>query len=151
MKIITLLCAAFLSVSVNAQKITADKVPAAVTNSFKAKFPKAEKVTWELEKKTSYEANFKLNNAEQSSTFDANGKWMETETEIKISELPQAIQQTMSKQFADYKIHEACKLEDVQHGHCYEVEIKKDKVKYDVLLNDKGEVLSKEADNGDKD
>lgn len=103
-----------------------------------------------MEKNTAYEANFKLSNVEESATFDSNGNWMETETEIKVSELPQSIQQTLSKQFAGYKIHEASKVEDVPHGNCFEVEIKKDKVKYDVKLNDKGEVLSKETEKGDK-
>lgn len=151
MKNILLLCAVIISISAAAQKISADKVPSSVMNAFKTKFPNAEKVKWEMEKKTFYEANFILNNTEQSATFDAEGKWTETETEIPISELPQPVILTMRKQFSEYKIKEAASVENIQHGHCFEVEIKKDKEIIDVFLNSKGEVLSKETENTGKD
>ena len=117
-----LLGAAIMSIPAYAQKISADKVPAAVVNSFKTQFPKAEKVTWEMEDKTDYEAKFSSGSTEQSATFDAKGTWKETETEIKVSELPQPVQQTLSKQFAGYKILEASKVEDAKHGSGFEVE-----------------------------
>ena len=49
-----------------AQKISADKVPAAVLSAFKAKFPTATKTSWELENANEYEAGFKLIRFEQS-------------------------------------------------------------------------------------
>lgn len=47
--ILLLLSAAFMSLAVNAQKITTDQVPASVASAFKAKFPDVTKTIWEME------------------------------------------------------------------------------------------------------
>jgi len=130
--------------STYAQDISADKVPADVSSAFKAKFPKAEKVKWEMENGKDYEAAFKINDAEQSAVFDAGGNWMETETEIKVSELPQAVSQSVAKQFSGYKINEAEKVEK-KDGNLYEVELSKGKEILEVTLSPTGEVTEKKA------
>lgn len=137
-----LLVAATMSNAANAQKISADKVPAAVTSAFKTKFPTATKATWEMEK-SEYEANFKLNGEEMSANFDNTGKWMETETEIKVSALPTTIQSTLTKDFAGYKINEASKIESEKNGKCYEAEVEKGEETFDFLFSADGKVLSK--------
>lgn len=148
-----LLIAAFGSISTNAQKISSDKVPAAVTSSFKTKFPEVVNAEWEMEK-ADYEASFKKNGVEMSANFDNEGKWLETETEIKVSALPAAVSATLKKDFADYKVDEACKVESVKDGNCYEVEVEKGKESFDVLISTDGKVLSKtkeeEKDKEDK-
>ncbi len=139
-----LLVIALLSITnVYAQKIAADKVPTAVVSAFKAKFPTAAKTSWEMENKNEYEANFKLNSEEVSANFDNTGKWLETETEIKISDLPPAIQSILSKDFAGFKSGEASKIESAKNGNCFEVEIEKGKETFDVLFTPDGKVLSK--------
>lgn len=137
-----LLVAAMMSNAANAQKISADKVPAAVSAAFKTKFSTAEKVKWEMEN-TEYEANFKLNGKEVSANFDETGKWLETETEIKVSDLPAAIQSTLKKDFAGFKVKEASKIESVKNGNGYEAEIEKGEETFDVLFSADGKVLSK--------
>lgn len=145
--IIMLICSACISISVFAQKISADKLPASVLAGFKAKFPNVTKVSWEMEDKTAYEADFKLNNVESSATFSKDGKWMETEMEIKLKDLPLNIQQNVAKQFPAYKINECSKIEHASNGLCFEVEITKGKETFDVLYNSKGEILSKTKTN----
>lgn len=141
--IIVLLCAALMSNAACAQKISADKVPAAVTSAFKAKFPNATKTSWEMENANEYEAGFKLNGEEVSANFDNTGKWLETETEIKVSALPAAVQATLAKDFAGFKIEEASKIESAKDGNCYEAEIEKGEETFDVLFSPDGKVLSK--------
>ena len=138
-----LLCVAFMSVSVYAQKISTDKVPAAVASAFKAKFPNAAKVSWEMENANEYEAEFKMNGEEMSANYDKEGKWMETETEIKVSALPVAVQSALKKDFADYKVEEASKIESAKNGKCFEAEIEKGKESYDALYTPEGKMLSK--------
>lgn len=140
--IFVLLCAALMSNSAYAQKISADKVPSAVTSAFKSKFPAATKTSWEMEK-DDYEANFNMNGEEMSANFDKTGKWLETETEIKVSALPAAVSATLKKDFAGYKINEASKVESVENGSCYEAEVEKGEETLDVLLTQDGKVLSK--------
>jgi hypothetical protein len=148
-----LLTAALMSNTAYAQKIAADKVPAAVKSAFKAKFPSVTKSSWEMEK-SEYEANFKLNGEEMSANFDNTGKWLETETEIKVSALPAPVQSALRKDFPGFKINEASKIESVKNGNGFEAEIEKGEETFDVLFTVDGKLLSKtkmEQEKGDKD
>ena len=141
--IIVLLTAALMSNAACAQKISADKVPAAVLSAFKAKFSNATKTSWEMENTNEYEAGFKLNGEEVSANFDNTGKWLETETEIKVSALPAAVQAALTKDFAGFKIEEASKIDSAKNGNCYEAEIEKGEETFDVLFAPDGKMLSK--------
>ena len=148
-KIMIVFFAVTLATTAHAQKISEDKVPAAAVSAFKAKFPHAEKVKWQMEESKDYEANFDLNKSEMSVVFDATGNWMETETEITTATLPQAVSAAVAKQFGDYKIKEASKVEK-KDSDCFEVELSKGKEVIEVALTPTGEVLSKKAE-GKKD
>jgi hypothetical protein len=143
---IGMLCAAFMSISAYAQKISADKIPSIVVKGFKTKFPNAADAHWEMEHEKDYEVNFKMNAAKHSAVFDAHGKWIESESQIKVSELPIAARESITNQFPGFKIEEAEKYEDTEHGSCYEAEIKKGKETFEVLIKASGEVLSKKAE-----
>ena len=80
MKIVTylLLIAALLSNAVCAQKISADKIPAAVSSAFITKFPIATKTIWEIENENEYEAEFKINEASKIQSVK-NGNCFEAE------------------------------------------------------------------------
>ena len=151
--IIIALCALTMCGSLaHAQKLTADKVPAPVMAAFKAKFATAAKVEWKLEDKTEYEAEFHIGAVEHSAAFDAAGKWLETETEIKTAELPVAVNQTLTKDFATYKVKEANKVESPDKGNFYEVDLVKGNEKLEVQLSATGAVLNKKVEKkGDKD
>lgn len=140
---ILLLWAVFAGQMAFAQTISADKVPAAVTSAFKGKFPGAVSPTWKMKAGKVYEADFKLNNETVSASFDQAGKWQETETALKTTALPAAVQSTLSKVFEGYKINEASKIEQAQKGSCYEAEIAKGTEMYDVQLSPEGKMLSK--------
>ena len=141
--LLALLTVAIVSNSVSAQKIAAEKVPVAVTTAFKTKFPTVLKTSWEMENKTEFEANFHINGVETSANFDNTGKWLETETELKIAALPNAIQSTIKKDYAGFKINEASKIENIKNGKCFEAEIEKGEETFDVLFTADGKVLSK--------
>jgi hypothetical protein len=142
-KIFMLICATLLCGSIGAQKVSTDKVPAAVTTTFKSKFPSATKATWEMEGKN-YEAEFKVNEVAHTASFSPTGAWLKTDTSIKIAELPSPVKETITKDFAGYTIKQANKMEDAQHGKGYEVAIEKGKESKDVVLSDKGVVMSQE-------
>lgn len=158
-KIMMLLCAAFLCITAYAQKISADKVPSPVMNAFKAKFPNAANPKWEMEDEKDYEVNFKMSNVAHSAVFNAKGVWLQTESELKVVELPASVTQAIAKQFPGFKVEKGEKFEDVAHGSCYEVEIEKGEETFDVLMKANGEVISKKAieenegkeEKGDKD
>ncbi len=139
---IMLVAVLFTSLSF-AQKMQEKVIPAAVTSAFQKKFPIATKASWELENKTEYEAEFKLNGEEVSANFDNTGKWLETETEIKVSALPAVIQSTLKRDFAGFKVEEASKIESLKNDNCFEAEIEKGEETFDVLFSTDGKVLSK--------
>ncbi|MBS1487252.1 MAG: PepSY-like domain-containing protein [Bacteroidetes bacterium] len=123
------------------QKLSTHQVPAAVISTFNTKFPGVSKVMWEKEK-INYEAGFLLDGAKTSSTFDRSGKWLETETEIKATDLPTAVHQSLKKDFADYKVNETARIERATDGLCFEAEVEKGGEKYDLLFTPDGKKLS---------
>lgn len=149
-----LLITAALSHMAVAQKITANKVPAAVMSAFEEKFATAEKVTWEIESSTEFEASFTLNGEEVSATFDPTGKWLGTETEIKASALPANVLASLKKDFAGFDIEEANRVESLTNGSCFKTEIERGDETFELLLSADGKVISKvkeeeEADDDD--
>jgi len=142
-KLIVLLSACLLiSLMGYTQKITSDKVSAPVKQAFAKKFPAATDVKYEMEKKD-YEINFKDKGVEMSANFDATGKWLETETEIKESDLPKGVSGSVAKNFAGFKISEVAKVEMRDKGLIYEMDLKKNKEGYEVRFSPKGDVLKK--------
>ena len=129
--------ALFFGFSGTAQK----SVPQTVKNTFMQKFPNAQKVTWEKENATEYEAGFVLNGVKMSSNINTEGKWMETETTIKISELPENIKSAIVAKYPTAKIVGASKIETAKDGIQYEADIKNGLKKLEVLFSENGKFV----------
>ena len=123
----------------------AQSTPAKVTEAFKAKFPNAKSVEWEKENDAEWEAEFKLNGVEYSANFSTDGMWKETEHEIKVSELPQSVTSTLSKEFSGFEIEEVEMIETPEFSG-YEVEIEKGEETMEVVLNNTGKVIEKKVE-----
>lgn len=125
-------------------------VPEAVKKTFAAQFPNATKVEWGLEKPGEFEAEFKLNKAEMSANFDEKGTLLETESEIKESELPQAVKATLAKDFVGYKIDEILKA--VAKGiTSFEMSAEKDKKEFVLEFDSDGKLLKQAEEKEEKD
>ena len=136
--------AIFGTLSIQAQPINKDKVPAAVQSAFQAKFPNAREIKWEMEGASEYEANFRSAAGEQSAKFDKGAKWQETETEIAANDLPKEVTQTISTQYAGYKVKEYEKVETNDQGLIYELEMAKAADKIEVRFSPNGKMLKSE-------
>jgi len=95
------------------------KVPAEVTDAFKAKYPDAQNVEWK-DKVTFFEASFKSNNAEMTADFSSKGEWQETEKKMDFDALPDAVKDGFKKsKYSDWTPGSATKIEkkdkDVQY------------------------------------
>lgn len=96
--------------------------PAAVVAAFKQKFPNAQDVDWSKEKNGDWEAEFELpGNSEMSATFAADGRWLETETEIAFSALPAPIIAALEGK----KVKEAARIEKADGSTVYEAEVRR--------------------------
>lgn len=112
-------------------------LPPAVLTAFKAKFPTAPaKVKWHRERNGEWEAEFEDKGVETSANFDANGQWLETETEITFAELPTALQASLK----DVKTKELARIQRADGKIRYEVEVKRK----DLLFDENGILLFKE-------
>lgn len=138
--------------SVFAQKIAVDNVPASVITAFKAKFSIAEKITWELDY-DNYEADFTVGKNDFSSKFDKDGKWLETVTYLKPSELPKEIKEALSKKYGEilsaYKIDDAKKIEKEKET-IYTMEITKGENVYDVEFDHEWLMVKEDQKSGTK-
>lgn len=79
------------TIDVNAQKMSADKIPSVVKESLAKQYPNAKLAKWDKEK-ADYEASFKMDGKDMSVVFDGKGVEKEVETDIKFSELPMPVQ-----------------------------------------------------------
>ena len=120
---LTLALAMIFFSAANAQKLAEKNVPVLVKASFKKQFPDVKKVVWEKEK-ANYEAEFELNETEQSAVFNEKGGLIETEVEIEINQLPANINTYIQKNYVGQKIKEAAKIIDANGKVSYEAEIK---------------------------
>jgi hypothetical protein len=105
-KIVLLFAMGFLSLAAPAQDLNADKVPAVVTQAFHAKFPTVKHAGWKIKSDKNYEAEFRVNGTEIAAKFDVTGKWLETESAIPRTTVPQAVRGTVARQFEGYKVIE---------------------------------------------
>ena len=120
-------------------------VPEKVKSAFFEKFPDVDKIKWEKEQENEWEAEFKMQGKEYSATFTSNGDWIETEREIKKSEIPDDIIAVLNKTYRDYEIDEA-EMGENQQGNFYEFEIEVGDKEYEVMIDANGKLSSKEED-----
>lgn len=105
----------------NAQKLDVSKVPAAVKNSFEKTYP-GTVAKWEKED-GNYEVNFKQNEHTMSVTINANGMILETEMDIKTTELPAAVLTYLKDHYKGRTIKEAARITKAAGDVNYEAEI----------------------------
>lgn len=130
-----------ISLAACAQKMKEADVPSAVRDAFKKAHNDAKEVKWEKEG-GNFEAEFEVGEVDQSVVYDASGKLIETEVEIKVDELPAGVKDYVAKNYKDAKIKEATKITDAKGTVTYEAEIK-DK---DLIFDSNGKFIKEEKD-----
>jgi len=100
------------------------KPPVTVTTAFSQKFPKVTKVQWDKENAHEYEAEFKLNGANYSANFTDKGEWVETESPVLFTQLPEKVQAAFNASHKGATVKAISKIEPSKGVTKYEVEIK---------------------------
>lgn len=78
------------------------KIPSAVTDALKQKYPEAQNVAWK-DKVTYFEAQFTMGGAEMTADFSNKGEWQETEKKITYDALPEEVKDGFKKsKFSDW-------------------------------------------------
>ena len=143
-------------------KVKEADVPKDVVESFNQNFKGAKVEKWEKEKDGNYEAEFdmvrvnmdkansKKEEVEMSANFKPDGTLIQTETEMKVADLPKTISEYVSKNYAGYKISEAARITDPAGVISYEAEVEKGKEEFDLIFDMNGGFLKKEVESGEE-
>jgi len=121
--------------------LVAQSCPKPVKDAFNKAYPNA-KAKWMTEKakdKTMrYEADFKQNGVEMTTTYNALGTLMETGQEIEKSEVPAAVIAACLKAHPDAKIKEYSKITRANNEVVYEVEMKNNGHAHNAIFKSNG-------------
>jgi hypothetical protein len=121
------------------------KIPAAVTEAFKARYPHAEKVSWKDEI-TSFEAQFTLNGFAMTADFNSKGEWQNSEKKIKFTDLPAAVNDGFKKsRYADWETTNIVEINKNSESLQYRIEVKKSAVQKKYLFFDTNGRLIRDA------
>jgi hypothetical protein len=112
--------------------------PLLVTQAFNQKFPNVTNVEWEKENAHEYEVEFKWNGESYSANFTDDAKWLETESVISFSQLPDKIQQGFSKDYPNVKLKEVSRIEKPENKTGYEIEFRKGLKKHELSYSADG-------------
>jgi hypothetical protein len=138
MKKILAIASLVIATTVLAQKTGA---PEAAKAAFKKIYPAAAKVKWEKED-GNYEVSFVLNGKESSVIYDVKGILLESEQEIKVTELPAAITTYLKEHYKGVTIKGAAMITKAGGTINYEAAVKGK----DVLFDANGKLLKEVKD-----
>ena len=140
-KTMLMLVAGVVASCTYAQKMQDKSVPVAVKNAFQQKYPSAKEVKWEKEN-GNFEANFDLDEADNSVLIDAQGNILETEVEIVADKLPAAALDFVKTRYPGKKVKEAAMITKANGTVTFEAEIKGK----DLIFDSSGKFLNESKD-----
>jgi hypothetical protein len=153
-KIIALLSACLLTSCWGfSQDSTAfDCVPSVIKESFIKKYPAATDIKFsncscffiynEVLRWNDYCVGFKDGEIRKA-VFDVSGKWILTVTEIKETDLPKAMLDSVAKRFSDIKITSVSKVNTPSDSLYYSILLTNDQKNYMVRVSHTGEIMVK--------
>lgn len=117
-------------------------VPPTVETIFGNQYPEATRVGW-VTKNNCRVAGFLRNNTEAEAWYDAQGVWCMTETDIRYTNLPQAVKTAFEQsEYADWHIDDVDMLEYPDRETVFVIEVEQGKAEYDLWFSPDG-VLAK--------
>ena len=136
------LIAIFLMGSVDAQ---IRKVPAEVTEAFKAKYPDTKNVEWK-DKLSTFQVNYEVGDTHFESRFSSKGEWQQTEKQIEEQDLPATVKDGYEKsKYSDWELKSVSWLETNNRGIQYRLLVRKSGVEKRYLYFSNDGKLLKDA------
>ncbi|MEP0987156.1 hypothetical protein [Ekhidna sp.] len=89
---------------------SSQNVPSAVLKSFESRYKKAENVTWSSDKGV-FSALYKESELVKKSSYQKDGEWIETVTELLVDDLMTCITDYVDDEYMDASIFEAILME----------------------------------------
>lgn len=121
------------------------KIPADVTEAFKARYPHAERVSWKDELR-SFEAQFTLNNYQISANFNSDGDWLHSDRKMKYEELPENVKDGLQKsKYTDWEVCSVFEITRSTEPLQFRILVKKSGVQKKYLYFNANGKLSRES------
>lgn len=139
----TLALALLVGAGASAGNIKESSVPAVVKSYVEKVYPRVSPVEWNYEEKGNYyNAEFKIDGANYSLDISPEGTLINSTNEIAASQLPNAAEAYIGKQYPGFQIKEARKL--VRRGSTYyEVDIHGQNSNQMLTFSESGKLLDK--------
>lgn len=134
-----LICTGFTAFA-QGQDLKTSRVSAAAKEAFKKQYPTING-KWEKEG-DNYEVNFKKEGRAMSAVIDKAGTITETETDIAVNKLPQAVRSYLKTHYKGHNIAEAAKIVKANGEVNYEAEVNGK----DVMFDSKGKFIVEAKD-----
>ncbi len=99
-----------------------NKVPDEVKSKFATMYPNVGNAKWEIEDGL-YEGSFKQNNTDVSVILSRDGSLIQTETEMDVNRLPQAVKDYVASKLGGRKISSAAQIVSADGTTTYEAEV----------------------------
>lgn len=133
----------FFQVQAQARKTKAELLPDTVIGAYKAKYKKIEVDQW-LEEDSDYKAIFKKGPIKYKATFNVDGKWISTSTEIEKDKVSNGIKKHLKGlDYKGWKISKCEKVETPTVPKMFIVKIKKGKEEQVLNFDATGKILTK--------
>jgi hypothetical protein len=139
---LSLLAAAAIARATVAQSVAVAQVPAAVRQSFVAKFPASPAPTWTIAPDQTYVAEFTRMSADVRATFKPSGEWRESATQIGAITLPDAVRSAVTSSYRGYRFVETRRVERAASPPLFEVRLERSGDSLTVRLESSGKVFS---------
>lgn len=134
-----------ITIMAHTQDINQSEVPSVIVNNFKQEFPKVYDVEWE-KKGENYEVEFENDKSkEHEVVFNLSGEIIKHKAEITQKELNKSIKNTLRNEFSECIVSDVEMIEE-KGVKTYRMELKSIFKEWDVIINEKGEILQKEED-----
>ncbi|MCW3081769.1 PepSY-like domain-containing protein [Segetibacter sp.] len=119
------------------------KIPAVVTDAFKAKYATASGVEWK-DRLTAFEANFKSGEKDMKASFTSKGEWIKTESDFTYNSLPAEVKDGFKKsKYADLTVTGVTQVEEKEKGVLYKIAVKKNEyTKKNLVFSKTGQLVS---------
>lgn len=120
--------------------------PDKVLQGFSEQHPDIPAPTWEEDSNGNWKATFEKYGLSFASEFHPDGKWVETEHQVKFDQLPAAVRSTVNLKHEGQKnIQQIKSLDSDVHGTYYNVEFLRENELIHVMFDPKGQVLGTPA------
>lgn len=144
-RILTTFVIATLLLPGNAAFAQLRKIPAEVTDAFKAKFPYANAVEWKDKLKV-FQANFEMKDEDFQARFNSKGEWQETENNIDQDKLPSEVTDGFGKsKYSEWEVKEVSFIEKKDNTIQYRILVRKSDIEKKYLYFNKSGKLVKES------